>query len=89
VPRFQVINALAKGVPIVTSSYFADYQTCIQTKQPVPKVANYLPRLRERSLNQSEVSCEVKLTRSKLFRGKTFLFASDRQVMLVNAPSLS
>ena len=41
---------------------------------------NYVPRLKEQSLNASEVSCKVDARRKTLFEGKTFIFATDGQL---------
>ena len=41
---------------------------------------NYVPRLKEQSLNASEVSCKVDARRKTLFQGKTFIFATGDQM---------
>ena len=45
-----------------------------------PDCNNYVPRLREQSLNASEVSCRVDARRKTLFQGKTFVFATGDQM---------
>ena len=39
-----------------------------------------MPRLKEQSLNASEVSCKVDARRKTLFKGKTFIFATGDQM---------
>ncbi len=73
------MNALAKGIPIVTPEFFRDLVECTRTKQRLPDPANFVPRLNEQSLEKTDISCTVITSRSVLFKGKTFIFASDKQ----------
>ena len=76
----KVVNALAKGVPIVTPNYFIDVLTCANTKQAMPLPENYLPPMKEAALKRIEVSCAVNLSRQSVFQNKTFVFFSSAQM---------
>ena len=76
----KVANALAKGVPIVTTNFFEDYLNCTKTKQMLPYPNKYIPKLKESTVNSNEVSLEVNANRQTLFSGKLLAFSSKEQL---------
>lgn len=72
----KVANAMAKGVPIVTSAFLHDFLHCIESHQRLPDPKKYVPTIKEASLNASEVSLDINPARSKLFQGKSFVFVN-------------
>ena len=60
---FQVANALAKGVPIVTPVFLTDFFVCQNTKQILPDPKQYIPPLGENTINANDVSLAVKKER--------------------------
>ncbi len=60
---FQVANALAKGVPIVTPVFLTDFFVCQSTKQILPDPKQYIPPLGENTINANDVSLAVKKER--------------------------
>lgn len=75
----QVVNALARGVPLVTPSFFTDFRARLGSKQRLPLAKDYLPSMKEKMLNVPGISCQVNLSRRHLFNGKRFIFALDSQ----------
>ena len=80
----KVANALAKGVPIVTPSFFEDFIQSVKTKQVLPNPKNYIPKLKENALNSNEVSLAVNTKRSTLFKGKLLAFSTQQQMVKFN-----
>ena len=80
----KVANALAKGVPIVTLNFFEDYMNCTKSKQMLPNPKNYIPKLKESTLNPNDVSLEANSQRKFLFKGKLLAFASKQQMAKFN-----
>ena len=76
----KVANALAKGVPIITPSYLEDMLNCVKTKQVLPNPKNYVPKLKESTLNPNDVCLEANVQRQSLFKGKLLAFSSQQQM---------
>jgi hypothetical protein len=51
-----VANALAKCVPIITADFLSDFLTCQKTKQTLPDEKNFVPALRETTININDVT---------------------------------
>ena len=75
----KVVNALAKGVPVVTPAFVEEFLTCSASRQALPDPRHHVPRLNEQSLNAGEISCAVDPARRRLFAGKTFVFSGGEQ----------
>ena len=80
----KVANALAKGVPIVTPNFFEDYINCTKTKQVLPNPKNYVPKLKESTLNPNDVCLEANVERQSIFKGKLLAFATKQQMSKFN-----
>ena len=80
----KVANALAKGVPIVTPNFFDDYMNCTKTKQVLPYPKNYIPQLKESTLNPNDVCLEANTGRQSIFKGKLLAFFSKEQMSKFN-----
>ena len=76
----KVANALAKGVPIITPNYLEDMLNCVKTKQVLPNPKNYVPKLKESTLNPNDVCLEANVQRQSLFKGKLLAFSSQQQM---------
>ena len=76
----KVANALAKCIPIVTPVFFQDYLNCLETRQNLPDPKNYVPPLKESSLNANQVNLAINEQRGQVFAGKTFTFATANQL---------
>jgi hypothetical protein len=80
----KVANALAKGVPIVSPNFFEDYMNCTKTKQVLPNPKNYIPKLKESTLNPNDVCLEANTGRQSIFKGKLLAFLSKEQMSKFN-----
>ncbi|TRY71064.1 hypothetical protein TCAL_16410 [Tigriopus californicus] len=76
----KVVQALAKGTPIVTPLFFKDLKQCSISQQILPDVANYVPKLVEKTLNPANISCKVDPNRKTLFQGREFVFCTRAQM---------
>lgn len=76
----KVANALAKGIPIISPTYLEDYLNCCKTKQMLPDCKDYVPPLKESTLNANEVSLAINRQRATVFKGKSFFFATQEQM---------
>ena len=76
----KVANALAKGIPIITPNYLEDLLNCVKTKQVMPNPKNYIPNLKESTLNPNDVCLEASIRRQTLFKGLLLAFSSKQQM---------
>lgn len=76
----KVANALAKNVPLVTVTFLEDFLKCLESRQNLPDSKNYVPPLKESTLNSSDVNLAVNPIRKSVFRGKRFTFATSSQM---------
>ena len=76
----KVANALAKGIPIVTPNYLEDLLNCVKTKQVMPNATNYIPKLKESTLNPNDVCLEANVKRQTLFKDKLLAFSTPQQM---------
>ena len=65
----------------MTPDFFRDFQNAVATRQCLPEVKNFLPKLSEVSLNTSEVDCGVREERAELFKVSESKVAAFRFVM--------
>lgn len=76
----KVVQALAKGIPIVTPLFLKDFKQCSLSQQVLPDPANYVPKLVEKTLNPASISCKVNPIRRTLFQGCQFIFCTRVQM---------
>jgi len=82
----KVVCALLSGKHIVHPSYFDDLYESVLTGKRRPDPKKFLPPLGERSLEAAGLSFDPNPARKKLFEGKTFLFASHKQLNKLKDP---
>ncbi|XP_029957802.1 nibrin [Salarias fasciatus] len=76
----KTISALLCCCPIVKPEFFSELHRAVQQKQPPPKPESFTPEMDEPSLNREDVKLEVIPGRKQLFKGKTFIFLSAKQL---------
>ncbi|XP_040580485.1 uncharacterized protein nbs [Lepeophtheirus salmonis] len=77
----KVASALAKGIHIVTPMFWTDFKACYTSGQVLPDPNNYIPQLKESSINSESVCLKPNATRSYLFKGKSFFFDNEDQML--------
>lgn len=76
----KTISALLCCCPIVKPEFFSELHRAVQQKQPPPKAESFIPAIDEPSLNKEDIKLEVIPGRKQLFKGKTFIFLSAKQL---------
>ena len=66
----KMANALANCIPIITSEYIKDLINCINTVQKLPDSKDYVPNLKETTLNINHISLAPNIQRKTVFQGK-------------------
>lgn len=75
----KLTYALAHCIPIVKIDYWRKVCNAATNNETFPDPKDYMPLLNESYLRDQNLSFAVDLRRKTLFRGKTFLFFSQRQ----------
>lgn len=75
----KLLQAMVKGIPIVTVKYFEALLSAASTNMAFPKPDDFLPDLEERYILDQNVSFATSVQRQSLFENKTFYFFSKRQ----------
>lgn len=81
----KTISALLCCRPIVKPEFFPALHTAVQQKSPPPKAEMFVPEIDEPSLNKEDVNVGAVSKRKELFRGKTFIFLSAKQLKRLSA----
>ncbi|CAN9513573.1 unnamed protein product [Ophioblennius macclurei] len=76
----KTICALLCCRPIVKPEFFSQLHRAMQQKQPPPKAESFVPEIDEPSLKKEDVKLELIPGRNQLFKGKTFIFLSAKQL---------
>ena len=73
----KMANALANCIPIITSEYIKDFINCIKTVQKLPDPKDYVPSLKETTLNINHISLAPNIQRKTVFQGMKSDYKSD------------
>lgn len=76
----KTICALLCCRPIVKPAFFSAFSKAVQQKLPLPKAERFRPQIDEPSLARDDVDLSARPERKSLFKGKTFLFLSSKQM---------
>ncbi|XP_048008803.1 nibrin [Megalobrama amblycephala] len=76
----KTICALLCCRPIVKPEFFSAFSKAVQQKLPLPKAERFRPQIDEPSLAKEDVDLSARPERKSLFKGKTFLFLSSKQM---------
>nr|Q5I2W8.2 RecName: Full=Nibrin; AltName: Full=Nijmegen breakage syndrome protein 1 homolog [Danio rerio]AAI62723.1 Zgc:194152 [Danio rerio] len=76
----KTICALLCCRPIVKPAFFSALSKAVQQKLPLPKAERFRPQIDEPSLARDDVDLSARPERKSLFKGKTFLFLSSKQM---------
>uniref|UniRef100_A0A674IPF6 Nibrin n=1 Tax=Terrapene triunguis TaxID=2587831 RepID=A0A674IPF6_9SAUR len=76
----KTICALICNRPIIKPEYFVECIRAIQSKQQLPKLESFYPPVDEPAIGPEKLDLSMRHERKIIFRGKTFLFLSAKQV---------
>ncbi|XP_078493291.1 uncharacterized protein LOC100178467 [Ciona intestinalis] len=77
----KVTQALACACPIVSEKYFSKLLKSVETNEvELPNTNDFLPDISEQGLDKRECSFQVNVERKNIFRDKTVVFLSHKQM---------
>jgi len=86
----KAVNSLVVGVPIVTPEFFRDFLSAVTSCQKLPASSHSIPSVSatdtESQLRDPVIDFQVNPGRREVFKGKTFLFFSDKQLKVNVTP---
>lgn len=70
---------LVKGLPIVTPTFWKDFNESVKSNRTLPNPKNYLPPIGEDVLNKENINLDP-TQRQELFKNKQFLFSNEQSL---------
>ncbi|XP_026867287.2 nibrin [Electrophorus electricus] len=84
----KTICALLSCRPIVTPEFFTELSRAVQRRDALPTLESFRPEMGEPSLTKKPVDLHPHMERKTLFRDKTFVFLSTKQMKRLS-PTIS